>query len=228
MNSDSQVPAHLGIILDGNRRWAKARGLATAEGHREGFKTLQKIADLALERGIKYLTVYAFSTENWTRSKEEVMFLMKFAKQMLKNEIKDMHKKNVRFVWLGTEDRLDDGMIKLLKDGEDLTKNNTAGTFSFCFNYGGQLEIAEAASAANKAGEPITTESITKHLYGADVPPVDLVIRTSGEHRTSNFMLWRAAYSELYFTDTLWPDFDETNLDEALADFAIRGRRFGG
>jgi undecaprenyl diphosphate synthase len=220
------VPQHLGIILDGNRRWANARGLATTEGHKEGFKTVQKIADVALARGIKHLTVYAFSTENWSRSKEEVTFLMKFTKQVIKNEIKGMHKKNVRFLWLGSEDKLDESMLDLFKDGEALTKSNTAGTFCFCFNYGGQTEIAEAANKAAQKGT-VTVDAIEHHLYGAGVPPIDLLIRTSGEHRISNFMLWRSAYSELFFSDVLWPDYSTDDLDEALAHYASRKRRFG-
>lgn len=227
--SDSviNIPNHLAIILDGNRRWAKKRGLTSAEGHREGFITLQKIADKALEKGVKNLSVYAFSTENWTRSKEEIGFLMTFLRKMLKKEIANLHKKDVRFLWFGNSDKLDKKLVDELKSAEELTKNNTKGTFCLCFNYGGRAEIADAANKALQSGK-ITEQSITDNLYGGySVPDIDFLIRTSGEMRISNFMLWRAAYAELYFTNILWPDFSYKDLDEALAEYANRKRRFG-
>lgn len=223
-----EVPTHVGIILDGNRRWAKKNGLPVSEGHREGFETFNDIANHALTKGIKFLTIYAFSTENWSRTKEEVSFLMGFAAKILKTRIKELHKKGVRFVWLGSKENLDVSFLELLADAERLTKDNTVATLALCFNYGGQKEIIDAVHAAQVAGEPITAESIESHLYGgAEIPPVDFLIRTSGEHRISNFMLWRTAYSELYFTDVLWPDFHEKEFDVALSDYATRQRRFG-
>ena len=222
------VPNHLGLILDGNRRWAKNRGLSSIEGHKKGFETFKVIADAGLERGVKYLSLYAFSTENWARSNDEVSFLMTFLKKLLKQHIQELHKKGVRFVWFGCTDKLDAKIVTLLRDAEELTEKNTAATFALCFNYGGQQEIVDAARAAVDAGEEVTEDSITKHLYGGKaIPPVDFLIRTSGEQRISNFMLWRAAYSELYFTDVLWPDFSIKDLDVALADYASRQRRFG-
>lgn len=222
------VPNHLGLILDGNRRWAKARGLRSIEGHRKGFETFRTISEAGLDRGIKYLSVYAFSTENWARSKDEVNFLMTFLKQLLKEHIADLHKKGVRFIWLGCTDKLDDKTIKLLRKAETMTKDNTKATFALCFNYGGQQEIADAATKVMAAGQEMTPENIQRHLYGGDIlPNVDFLIRTSGENRISNFMLWRAAYSELYFTDVFWPDFTVENLDTALAEFASRQRRYG-
>lgn len=225
--TDFNVPKHLGIILDGNRRWATNRGLPSVEGHREGFVTLQKIADAALEKGVKYLSVYAFSTENWARSKEEVAFLITFLRKMLKKEIANLHKKGVRFLWLGNSDRLDEKLVKELKSAEELTKNNTRGTFCLCFNYGGRAEIAKAATVASESGV-INEQTITENLDGGVfIPDIDFLIRTSGEHRISNFMLWRAAYAELYFTDVLWPDFTAVDLNTALIEYASRKRRFG-
>jgi undecaprenyl diphosphate synthase len=225
--SSAVLPHHIAIILDGNRRWATNRGMPGIEGHRVGFTTLQTIADYALERGIKYFSAYAFSTENWARSNEEVAFLMMFLRKRLKKEIGILHKKGVRFLWLGREEKLDTKLVQQLRDAEELTADNKAGTFSLCFNYGGQVEIADAAAKAAQKG-PVTVQTIAENLYGGTVlPPVDLLIRTSGEQRISNFMLWRAAYSELFFTDVLWPDFSTEDLDEALAHYASRQRRFG-
>jgi undecaprenyl diphosphate synthase len=222
------IPNHLGIILDGNRRWAKNNGLPTSEGHREGFETFSDIADYALERGVKYLSIYAFSTENWARSKDEVNFLMGFMKTLIKTRIKELHKKGVRFVWFGTTEKLDEKIIAMFREAEELTAQNTSATLALCFNYGGKQEIVDAVHKIQATGGAVTAESIESNLYGgADIPPVDFLIRTSGEHRISNFMLWRAAYSELYFTDVLWPNFSVQELDKALAEYAQRQRRFG-
>ena len=222
------LPQHVGIILDGNRRWAKQHSLTAQEGHKKGFDTFRVIADACLERGIACLSVFAFSTENWNRAKEEVSFLMSFIKIVLKKYINDLHKKNIRFIWLGSEEGLDKSIVKQLRSAEESSKNNSAGTFCLCFNYGGQQEITEATQKLVAKNAPITADSISDELYGgSDVPPIDLIIRTSGEKRLSNFMLWRAAYSELYFTDVLWPDFTAQDLEIALADFAARKRRYG-
>ncbi len=228
MSEQKLLPKHVGIILDGNRRWAKQHGLSAQEGHKQGFEAFKKIADAGLERGIAYLSVFAFSTENWNRTKDEVSFLMRFIQIVVKKYISELTKKNIRFIWLGSEDGLDDKIIRMLRGAEESSKNNTTATFCLCFNYGGQQEITEAAQKVASTGVAITTDSLAAELYGgADVPPIDLVIRTSGEKRISNFMLWRAAYSELYFTDILWPDFTPRDLDDALADFAARKRRYG-
>lgn len=227
-NNQTIVPEHLGLILDGNRRWAKARGLPAYEGHRQGYETLKKIADECLQRGVKYLSVYAFSTENWGRDKKEISFIMKMVQEILTEHINDLDTKNVRFFWLGVEDGLNKNIITLLKHAEEKTRNNTGGTFALCFNYGGYNEIADAAQKLVDSGTEITPENIQSNLYGGnDIPDVDFLIRTSGERRISNFMLWRAAYSELYFTDVLWPDFSKTDLELAFADYAERQRRFG-
>ena len=228
MSEQTAVPRHVGIIMDGNRRWAKQRGLTPQEGHKKGFDSFKAIADASLERGITYLSVFAFSTENWSRAKDEVSFLMSFIQLVIKKYVNELTKKNVRFIWLGSEDGLDAKIIKQLRAAEESSKHNTTGTFCLCFNYGGQQEIADAATRLVEQGKQITPEAISDYLYGGkDVPPIDLLIRTSGEKRISNFMLWRAAYSELYFTDTLWPDFTPNDLDTALAEYTARQRRFG-
>jgi undecaprenyl diphosphate synthase len=227
MTGNNQIPTHVGLILDGNRRWAKERGLKPIEGHKKGYDTFRDIADAALKKGIRFLTVFAFSTENWQRANEEVAFLMSFTAKILRTEIKNLHKQNIRFVWLGSEDGLDTKLVKSLRDAETLTAQNDGGTFCYCFNYGGQAEIAEAAESLRTMGTKITVDSLANALYAPEIPPIDFIIRTSGEQRISNFMLWRAAYSELYFTKVYWPDFSVADLDVALADYAARQRRFG-
>lgn len=227
VHNDTQ-PQHVGIVLDGNRRWAKQHGVSAQEGHKQGFETFRRIADAGLARGIPYLSVFAFSTENWNRTKDEVSFLMRFIQIVMNKYISELTKKDIRFIWLGSEEGLDAKIIKQLRRAEESSKNNTTATFCLCFNYGGQQEIADAAAKLAAAGRPITQESIETALYGGSVvPPVDLLIRPSGEMRISNFMLWRAAYSELFFTNKLWPDFTPEDLDEALAAYASRHRRFG-
>lgn len=222
------IPTHLGIILDGNRRWANKHGLKPMEGHKQGFETFKTISEECLSRGIKFLTVYAFSTENWKRSKEEVGFLINFIGVVIDKHVKELHKKNIRFIWLGSEEGLEQSLIHKLRNAEKLSKNNTKATFCLCFNYGGQQEIATTAQNLALRNEPITVDNINKSLYGgSDIPPVDLVIRTSGEKRISNFMLWRCAYSELYFCDKLWPDFSVDDLNLALSDYTNRNRRYG-
>jgi undecaprenyl diphosphate synthase len=219
---------HIGFILDGNRRWATENGLPVKEGHKKGFDNFRKIADACLEWGVSYLSVFAFSTENWNRSKDEVSFLMSFIQLVIKKYISDLQKKNIRFIWLGSSEGLSDKIINQLQAAEEASANNTAGTICLCFNYGGQQEIAEAANKLARANKPITVDSLTDNMYaGKNVPPLDLIIRTSGEQRLSNFMLWRAAYSELYFSAKNWPEFSTIDLDEALKDYENRKRRFG-
>jgi undecaprenyl diphosphate synthase len=225
------VPVHLGLILDGNRRWAKAQGISTYEGHRKGYENLKTIGKAALQRGVKYVSAYVFSTENWKRSAEEVDYLMKLLLWVAKNEVKELDKENIRVVFAGTRDRLAKNVINAMDDAEKRTRHNTGGTLVLCLNYGGHEEIKSAVNKilADQPGiDAVTTEQIEQNLYAADVPPIDLLIRTSGERRISNFMLWRVAYSELYFVDHHWPAFTEADLDTALADYAQRQRRFGG
>ena len=222
------IPNHLGIIMDGNRRWAKKNGLASLEGHRKGFGILQSVAQEVLDKGVKHLTVYAFSTENWARDKEEIKFIFSFLSKILKTEIDKFHKKGIKFNWLGGTDRMNPKIVKQLLDAQELTKENENGTFNLCVNYGGHQEIVDTVNKLMLAKKEVTIESINSSLYGgSSVPPLDLVIRTSGEQRISNFMLWRIAYSELYFTDVYWPEFSSENLTAALDYYASRQRRYG-
>jgi undecaprenyl diphosphate synthase len=228
--SSAALPHHIGIILDGNRRWAKEKNLPTFEGHRQGAETLKTITYAAFDRGIKFVSAFVFSTENWNREKTEVTYLMRLTMSLIKRDLKELHCRGVRIVWLGSKDRVSEKLIKAFEDAEETTKNNTAGTLAFCFNYGGQLEIVDTVKKIIKSGieaQDITSDVISGELYHPEVPPVDLLVRTSGEHRISNFMLWRSAYSELFFTDVLWPSFSTDDLDEALAHYASRQRRFG-
>lgn len=228
--ADTVVPQHLGFILDGNRRWAKERDLPTLEGHKKGYEILKHIGELALDRGVKYLSAFVFSTENWKRSKEEVNYLMKLAYWVATNEVEEMHKKNIRVRFLGERTGIAPNLLKAIDRAEEKTKNNTRGTLAICFNYGGQQEIATAAAKMVKDGvkaEDVTPEKISEYLYDPDIPPLDLMVRTSGEQRISNFMLWRVAYAELMFVDKHWPDFTEADLDACIAEYSSRSRRFG-
>ncbi len=227
-----QTPKHLGLIIDGNRRWAKEQGLPVLEGHKAGYKNIDVIGDAAWNRGVKTLSIYVFSTENWNRSKEEVKYLMDMlvSSALAKKEINKLDKKGIRIRFLGSREKLSQKVQDAIETAQKQTKNNQKGTLALCFNYGGHLEIVDAFKSMMSKGlspDEVTVESITERLYDPDIPPVDLIIRTSGEQRLSNFMLWRAAYSELYFSDKYWPEFSVEDLDEALADYAKRQRRFG-
>ena len=230
MSTSTTVPNHIGIILDGNRRWAKNKGLPTLEGHRAGAENINRIAELAFDRGVNYLTVYVFSTENWKRSKEEIGYLMGLMPILFKKNIKTLIEKGVRVHWLGNHDNLAQREIKLVESAVEKTKHLNKGHLCFCFNYGGQQEIVDACKKLVQNGvsaDEITTESLQAELYSPEIPNVDLIIRTSGEQRISNFMLWRAAYSELLFVDKHWPDFSEQDFDTAMENYAQRQRRFG-
>jgi undecaprenyl diphosphate synthase len=227
---NANVPIHLGIILDGNRRWAKKHGLTVAEGHRQGYLTFKTITRAAMKRGVKYLSAYVFSNENWQREKSEVRDLMKILVWVLKHEVKELHKEGIRVRVIGSKMRFGAAMLRAILHAEELTKDNTRGTLLLCLDYGGQQEIVDAVKRIALTGldpEDITPELITQHLYAPDVPPLDLIIRTSGEQRLSNFMLWEAAYSELAFTNTYWPDYSVQDLQAALDNYAQRRRRFG-
>ena len=224
------VPNHIGFIVDGNRRWAKLNGKSVAEGHRQGYETLKATALSALDHGVKYLTAYVFSTENWQRDPKVIDDIMKILGWVLKNEVKTFHKKNVRLLVAGSRNKLAPSIIKAIEAAEELTKDNTAGTLMLCLDYGGQQEIVDAVKSIVKSGvssDDVTTEMVTNYIYCPDVPPLDLIIRTSGEKRLSNFMTWRSVYSELMFIDKLWPDFSEQDLSEAFENYASRHRRFG-
>lgn len=224
------VPRHIGIIMDGNRRWAEERGLPVKEGHTKGQENLRAISQAAFEAGVRYVSVYAFSTENWRRTEEEVGHLMLLLVRGVDKYMQEFNDAGVRIIFIGQREGLDSKVLKAIKKAEENTKNNKKGTLVICFNYGGQQEIVDATKKIAASGLPpeeITDEVITAYLYSPEIPPVDLVIRTSGEQRLSNFMLWRAAYSELYFVDEHWPDFTTSELAAALDSYGKRGRRFG-
>lgn len=228
--SDTTVllPNHLGLILDGNRRWAKRQGLPTLQGHRQGMDNFKDVSLAAFERGIKYVSAYIFSTENWQRTQEEVSYLMSLVVKGVEKHLDTFNAAGIKLVMLGSRHGIDRKILKTIDGAVEKTKHNLKGTLALCFNYGGHDEIVAAAQQLVDRGETtITTQKIADCLYEPAVPPVDFIIRTSGEQRLSGFMLWRAAYSELYFTETLWPDFMPADLDEALADYAGRQRRFG-
>ncbi len=221
---------HIAIIMDGNRRWAKEKFLPSAVGHQKGVESLKKTMRIFDEYGIKYLTVYAFSTENWKRKKEEVEFLMGLLAKTLSNELDEMHKENVKIKFLGDVEKLNSELIKIVRNAEEKTKNNTGVNLNIAFNYGARDEITNAVKAIIKSGinaEEITEETVSKYLYTRDIPDPDLLIRTGGEKRISNYLLWQLAYSELYVTDTFWPDFDRNELDKAIKEYEHRNRRFG-
>lgn len=219
---------HLAIIMDGNRRWAKKRGLPSLFGHKQGYEKILKVGDWCLERGIKVLTVFAFSTENWNRSKEEVGYLMNLLKTGLINDIKTMHQKGIRVRMIGRLQGLPKDLQELCQQSMELTKNNTKATLNIALNYGGQPEIVDAVNKAIASGvKKVDEQSFGKFMYDPAMPPPDLIIRTSGEQRLSGFLLWHSAYSELYFTKVLWPAFSAKDLDLALADYANRQRRYG-
>ena len=219
---------HLAIIMDGNGRWAKAHCLPRLMGHRAGADTLDKVMHWCRARGIRYLTVYAFSTENWKRSADEVSGLMKLLDHYVEAKAEELEKNSIRFRTIGRRSDLPEGLEKKIAALEERTKGGDF-TLLVALSYGGRAEIVDAVNAALLAGEKsVTEETFKRYLYAGDVPDPDLIIRTSGELRTSNFLLWEAAYAEYYFTPVLWPDFDEAEFDKALASFEKRERRMGG
>ena len=216
--------------MDGNGRWARGRGLGRLLGHREGYKTLRGVLLDAKELGVKYLTVYAFSAENWRRPEEEVSGLMKLIERAARDELRMMHQNGVRVCVSGRIHELPEGLQAALRDGVETTKGNTAITFTLAVNYGGRAEIVDAVRSLLHDGVPeeeIDEDAISERLYNPSHPEPDLIIRTAGEMRTSNFLLWQAAYAELYVTDKPWPEFGRADLEAALADYATRTRKFG-
>ena len=228
------VPRHIAIIMDGNGRWAKKRGLPRNAGHAAGAESFRRIANYCRTLGVEFLTVYAFSTENWKRSEEEVSGIMKLLGAYLREALADMEKNRVRFKFFGDLSRLSPELRKLCLDAESRSADYDVQV-NFCLNYGGRDEIVKAASAFAKdvqagtyAPEDLTEELLSGYLYSKDVPDPELIIRPSGEQRTSNFLLWQSAYSEYVFMDVLWPDFGPDDLDKAIEEFNRRNRRFGG
>jgi undecaprenyl diphosphate synthase len=230
-----QIPGHVAIVMDGNGRWAAQRGLPRTKGHEQGERALYDVVEGALEIGLRYLTVYAFSTENWDRPAPEVRFLMNFNRTLIRARRDELNDRGVRIVFLGRRDRrLPRSVVKEMEAAERLTAGNRKLTLVVALNYGGRTEVVDAVKrlleehgAGGLRGERITPKSIARRLYLPDVPDPDLLIRTSGEMRTSNFLLWQAAYSELWFTPVLWPDFNREHLFEAIRDYQKRDRRFG-
>lgn len=227
----ADVPNHIGYIIDGNRRWAKSHGIPTYEGHLAGYSAIQEVVKATFDAGVRYVSVYIFSTENWKRSEEEVGKLMGLVLKLLTSDLKQLEENDIKLVVLGSREGVSDKILRAIDDAENRTMNNTRGTLGLCFNYGGQLEITDAIKKIVQSGvgaDDITPELITENLYGPEVPPVDLIVRTSGEQRISNFMLWRAAYSELLFVEKLWPDMTKDDVAAILKEYSRRDRRIGG
>ncbi len=226
-----RLPRHVAIIMDGNGRWALARGLPRLAGHRAGTENLRRIIRTAVEFGIPYLTIYAFSTENWGRPPEEVQGLMRILEDVIDRELEELHREGVQIRHIGRLERLDPRLQKKVIQAVEKTRNNTRLVLNVAFNYGGRDEIVCAIQRIIRDGIPaeeVTAELVNRYLFTAGVPDPDLIIRTSGELRVSNFLIWQAAYSEWYVTPTYWPDFDKEEFRRALEDYAQRDRRFGG
>ena len=230
-----EPPRHVAIIMDGNGRWAKERGLPRAEGHRRGVEALRRTVRAAGDLGIEILTIYSFSSENWSRPATEISDLMGLLRRFIRKDLAELHESNVRVRIIGERRNLDPEIGRLLDEAEELTRNNGGLLLVVAFNYGGRQEIARAAEriaslVAAGAMQPrdVTADVVMSHLDAPDLPDPDLVIRTSGEQRLSNFLLWQSAYSELVFVPTYWPDFDRTAFDNAIAEYRQRERRFGG
>jgi len=234
MAANDNIPTHVAVIMDGNGRWARRRALPRHAGHRSGVGSVRKIVELAAERGVKYLTLFAFSSENWARPREEVSKLMGLFVEALQREVDELHRNNVRLEFIGAREQLQAGLIEKIASAEAQTAGNTGLRLIVAVAYGGRWDIVRAAqSLAGKvaAGEfdvsSIDDEALAAELQLTGVPDPDLLIRTGGEQRISNFLLWNLAYAELYFCDTLWPDFGDRDFDEALAFYAVRQRRYG-
>lgn len=221
------VPNHIGIIMDGNRRWAKEKNKKTIEGHLAGANRIISLAKYIFDKGVKYLSIYAFSTENFNRSAEEVSYLMGLIIKFFNERVNELHAYNIKIVVSGLRDNLSKDVLKCIDNVVDLTKDNTGGVLNVCLNYGGRREIVDAVNKIKEANITVTEETFGKYLYN-DLPDLDFVIRTSGEERISNFMLWQISYAEFYFPKVYFPDFDEKEFDKALEIYNNRNRRFGG
>lgn len=233
--SGFEVPRHVAIIMDGNGRWAAARGLPRGEGHRRGVEALRRTVRAAGEIGIGILTIFAFSSENWARPKSEIRDLLGLLRLFIRNDLADLKRNNIRVRVIGERETLAPDVRRLLEEAEDLTQGNDGMTLVVAFNYGARQEIARAAqrladevAAGRMSSSDITAERLSQFMDMPDLPDPDLIIRTSGEQRLSNFLLWQSAYSELVFVPTFWPDFDRAALEQAISEFARRERRFGG
>ena len=224
------IPKHIAIIMDGNGRWAKQKGMPRVVGHHSGVKSVREVTEAAAEIGVGYLTLYAFSTENWNRPQREVRMLIRLLRYFIKRELNNLHKNGIRLQMLGHLETLPDWLQKQVDDAIHLTADNERMTLNICFSYGGRDDIMMAVQAMMRAeltASEVTEEAISEHLSTAGAPDPDLLIRTGGDMRISNFLLWQAAYAELYFTDTYWPDFGREDTDIALAEYGRRKRKFG-
>jgi undecaprenyl diphosphate synthase len=231
MKAISRLPNHIAFIMDGNGRWAEKRGFPRLKGHSAGLKATRSVVEHLGEYRIKYVTLYSFSTENWNRPKDEVGGLLNLLKKSIEKEVKGLHKRGVKIRHLGHLERLPQDLRQAIENAIELTRNNTEMTLSLAFDYGGRLEILDAVRSiiADKVPpQDIDEKLFNSYLYTADLPDVDLVVRTGGDLRISNFLLWQSAYSEYYFTSVLWPDFNTEELDKALLAYSQRQRRFGG
>jgi undecaprenyl diphosphate synthase len=231
MDQNAAVPNHVGFIMDGNRRWARAHGLPAYEGHLAGYNAFKEVVEAAFDRGVKYVTFYAFSTENWKREASEVSYLMGVLVMAVTKELKRSVKEGIRIRFLGRRDVVDAKVLKAMEKAEEATKDLTSGTLAICLDYGGQQEIADAAKKCLLDGltaDDITPDAISARLYAPDIPPVDLVVRTSGEQRISNFMLWRIYYSEFIFLQKHWPEMTKQDVVDIINAYEQRSRRFGG
>lgn len=229
--SDLEIPKHIGYIVDGNRRWAKQHGLPYYEGHLAGYNAIQDVAKATFDAGVEYVSAYIFSTENWNRSQDEVKRLMGLVLNMLTADLPKFDENNIKLKVLGSRDNVSDKICKAIDNAEAKTANNTGGTLGICFNYGGQLEIVDAVKKiiqSDAKSDDITSELIGQNLYEPEIPPVDMIVRTSGEQRISNFMLWRAAYSEMFFLDKMFPDMTKQDVSDIINEYNNRSRRFGG
>jgi len=234
MKEEKNIPGHVAIIMDGNGRWAKEKGLARTEGHRVGVERVREIVRAAASLGIKVVTFFAFSTENWLRPKQEIKVLMRFLDIYLRREIKQLHKKNIRFLVIGRSDPIPAYLQNKLKDAQELTRKNTGMTVVLALNYGGRQEIIDAAKRfaedllqGKRRIEQLDEDTFSSYLYTAGLPDPDLLIRTSGEMRISNFLLWQLSYAEMYFSKKYWPDFKKEDLKQAIEEYSRRERRFG-
>jgi undecaprenyl diphosphate synthase len=232
---DLRIPTHVGVIMDGNGRWAKARGKPRTEGHVAGVKSLRGLVESCINYGVGHLTVFSFSSENWTRPKDEISFIFGLLRRFVASDLEKLHRNNVRVRIIGSRDGLDDSLRRLIAEVEATTAMNTGLKLQVAYNYGGKAEIAEATRRIARLvadgrlkPEDISEETIERALYTAGLPDPDLIIRTSGEQRVSNFMLWQSAYSEFIFVEENWPDFDERTFVRVLEEFSGRERRFGG
>lgn len=229
--TSSALPQHVGYIIDGNRRWAKEHGLPVYEGHLAGYNALKDVAIATLETGVRYISAYVFSTENWKRDTDEVRRLLGLVLRLVSSDVPMFNEYNIRLKVLGSKEGVSDKILKAIEKAEAATAENTGGEFALCFNYGGQLEITEAVKKIVQSGvsaDDITEELIAQNLYAPEVPPIDILVRTSGEQRLSNFMLWRSAYSELLFLKKNWPDMTKDDVTSIMKEYSRRQRRFGG